>query len=157
MTELGTSSDGICTETVTVGLEGIKYFDKVDRSAALDWLFDGSIVTPKLATEATILAVTNDSVDEWNKEVQKRNPSSAEPTVLRSVDRIADVDDPYGHLQKCLTEPILQKYYNTSDAPPHDLHLKVNDICLVVRSLQADNLATNSRVQILSIGQSKDS
>ena len=41
--------------------------------------------------------------------------------------------------------------YNSTSAPPHVLKLKIGDICLVTRALMVDNIASNSRVQIVSI------
>ena len=37
--------------------------------------------------------------------------------------------------------------------PDHELNLKVDDICVVLRSLERNGLATNSRVRILFISE----
>jgi hypothetical protein len=44
-----------------------------------------------------ILSATNIVVDEWNTEIQLMNRNPAH--VLCSVDRVKDIDDPYGILQ----------------------------------------------------------
>ena len=43
------------------------------------------------------------------------------------------------------------KTINAKGVPPHELTLKVGDICLVTRCLKCNGLATNSRVKILHI------
>ena len=76
-----------------------------------------------MASQQTILAVTNETVDEWNTTIQALNSN---PThVLLSHDIFADVDDPKGILQRNLTRIILKDYNNPGTVPPHELHLKV--------------------------------
>ena len=60
------------------------------------------------------------------------------------------VDDPHGILKSLMTTDILNTY-NKIGVPPHELVIKVNDICLVTRALMADNLASNTRVQVTKI------
>ena len=60
------------------------------------------------------------------------------------------MDDPNGHLQNILTEQVLNNF-NNNGVPQHNLELKVNDVCLVLRSLMAIGVATNTRVKILEI------
>ena len=74
-----------------------------------------------------------------------------ESSILRSRDYLCDVDDPHGILKNLMTTDILNTY-NKIGVPPHELILKVNDICLVTRALMADNLASNVRVKITKIG-----
>jgi ATP-dependent DNA helicase PIF1 len=94
------------------------------------------------------LASTNSAVIDWNLRIQSMNPSPEITCV--SNDYLCEVDDVHGYLENMTTEACLNAYNNNS-APPHLLKLKVNDICLVMRALMVDNIASNSRVQILSI------
>jgi hypothetical protein len=41
--------------------------------------------------------------------------------------------------------------YNANGIPPHELQLKVNDVCIVTRPILPYGLATNSRVRIIDI------
>ena len=54
------------------------------------------------------------------------------------------------HLAQCLNEEVLNTF-NANGVPKHILKLKVNDICIVTRSLKASEIATNSRVRIILI------
>jgi hypothetical protein len=72
----------------------------------------------------TILAVTNETVEEWNSKIQALNTNQLH--VLKSHDVFADVDDPKGILEKNLTPIILNEFNNPGTAPPHELHLKVS-------------------------------
>ena len=67
-----------------------------------------------------------------------------------SHDYLCDVDDPFGYLANCLDETTLNKF-NANGVPKHILHLKINSICIVTRALKSSDIATNSRVKILSI------
>jgi hypothetical protein len=100
-----------------------KYFDIEQRTAALDWLYSDGF-TPNVVRDCTVLAVTNDDVDAWNADIQKRNMSSVDPVVLKSKDVLADVDDDHGHLKACLSDWLLNDFNNSAVAPPHELHLK---------------------------------
>jgi hypothetical protein len=103
---------------------------------------------PALASSVCILASTNKSGDAWNKIIQDLNDSPLE--LLRSHDVLGEVDDPNGYLKQILTEQTLNSF-NNNNIPPHNLELKVNDVCLVLRSLVAIGVATNTRVKILQI------
>jgi hypothetical protein len=93
---------------------------------------------------------TNKSVEEWNARVQDLNPS--EPFVLKSNDRIMDMDDPNGYLKSMITEHVLNCFYQPGSNPPHELKLKVNDICLLTRHVnRKKGLTNNCRVQIVRI------
>ena len=96
-----------------------------------------------------ILASTNEVVDKWNSIVQQLNPQE-QIYELNSHDYLCDVDDPYGYLARCLSETVLNSF-NANRVPKHVLQLKVDDICIVTRALKASDLATNTRVKILSI------
>ena len=43
--------------------------------------------------------------------------------------------------------------FNKNGVPPHNLILKVNDICMITRALMADILPSNARVKIIKISQ----
>jgi hypothetical protein len=96
-----------------------------------------------------ILAKKNDSVDIWNEIVQNINPEQ-HIHQLASHDYLCDVDDPFGYLASCINEDVLNTF-NANGVPKHILKLKVNDICIVTRSLKTSEIATNSRVRIISI------
>lgn len=61
------------------------------------------------------------------------------------------MDNRYNNLQSILTEETLNGFNIINGVPPHQLKLKVNDVCLVLRSLAAINVANNTRVRILEI------
>ena len=45
---------------------------------------------------------------------------------------------------------------HNGQVPPHDLKLKVNDVCLLYRTLsKKDRLATNTRVRILELSRNR--
>ena len=69
---------------------------------------------------------------------------------LYSDDKFSEVDDPYGHLQRNLKDRVLNSF-NGNGVPRHELSLKVNDTCIILRAINAAKLATNSRVRILAI------
>ena len=132
-----------------VGLPLIKYIiDDNNTDAALHWLYPPHLTFSDCCTQTAILTATNDSVDKWNSNVQNLNPHQI--NVLFSHDQLCDVDDPHGHLALCLTESVLNKF-NSNGIPPHILQLKLFDICFVTRAMKSINLASNSRVKILSI------
>jgi hypothetical protein len=133
-------------------LSDMKFFpnDSPGTEAALQWLYPNGF-DPNQAISATILAATNEQVDKWNSIVQDMNPN--ELHVLKSRDRFCEVDDPNGYLSGMLSPEILGDF-NHIGVPPHVLKLKVNDICLVTRSLSKRfGLATNTRVRVLAIHQ----
>jgi len=96
-----------------------------------------------------ILCATNVQVDEWNSIIQDLNINPMH--VLPSVDAVKQIDDPYGHLQRMISESVLEQFQK-SGVPNHRLFLKGNDICLVMRNLnKKEGLTTNTRVKILNI------
>jgi hypothetical protein len=116
------SDDGGLSTIQTVVLPDMEYFGKRNIDEAVKWLYPSGF-NPELACNQTILAVTNETVDEWNTTIQALNPN---PThILKSHDVFADVDDPKGILQKNLTPIILNEFNNPGTVPPHELHLKV--------------------------------
>ena len=52
-----------------------------------------------------------------------------------------------------LTKDILNNFNNVS-VPPHELQLKVNDICILTRNIaKKEGLTNNARVKIIQIQQ----
>jgi hypothetical protein len=96
---------------------------------SISWLYpDGfnSILS------STILAATNTQVEQWNNIVQQLNPK---PThICCSNDILSEVDDPHGYLKEMLTKTLMNQI-NHGGVPPHQLELKVDDICLLTRNL----------------------
>jgi hypothetical protein len=138
-----------------VGLPNMEYFiaedDNYDR--ALNWLYPNGFVMEDMIQNC-ILASTNNAVDEWNERVQTFN-NSRDIFQLSSNDSLADVDDPYGYLDRTLSDEILNKF-NSNGVPKHILKLKINDICIVLRAMNTMNLATNTRIRILDISPAKN-
>ena len=135
--------------TQIIGLPGVKYFKEGEdgTTAALAWLFPDGF-NPSTISQKTILASTNAAVDKWNSVVQAMNPADLIP--LLSNDKFCEVDDPHGILQRNLSDRILNNF-NSNGVPPHELNLKINDICIVLRPINAFGLATNSRVRVLDL------
>ena len=129
----------------------LTYFvEDVDLLAAIDFLYPGRVFDPACARENVILATTNKCVQEWNDIIQALNP---QPTkVLLARNKFCEVDDPYGILAGMIDDKVLEKY-NVHGFPPHELKLKVDDICLVCRAIKTQNVPSNSRVQIVAIGE----
>ena len=87
-------------------------------------------------------------VDDWNHRVQDLNSNSLHH--LYSDDLFDEVDDPNGYLRSMITDEVLNQYTDSS-APLHDLALKVDDVCILMRKVQKGGLANNTRCQILHI------
>ena len=129
--------------------EGMKFFTNPED--ALQFLYPNDDFVSNNLTQKAILCATNARCDDWNNWVQKRNTTSLEPTTLFSSNEFADLDDPNGMLNDVINSDTLQ-YYNKPGVPVHDLKLKVNDICFLMRTLsKKDQLCKNVRVQILKI------
>jgi hypothetical protein len=129
-------------------------YNEDGKAAALQFLYPAGLPTAtdyinnhNLDTR-TVLAFKNEAVDDWNTAIQLLNPAVEQHKL--SYDKFADVDDEHGYLSANLSTS-LSKDFSNSDVPPHDLCLKVNDICLITRNLHALNLPSNSRVRILRI------
>ena len=121
-----------------------------DMSKALDFLFPMGFNAEIMYTRA-ILSATNVQVDEWNAVIQSLNPSPLH--VLCSVDRVKEMDDPNGFLAAMIDDSVLERFQKTG-VPHHRLQLKVNDICLIQRTLnRKEGLTTNTRVRILHIAK----
>jgi len=140
-----------CRQTNIIGLPHIKYFvntpDQCDE--AIEWLHPGrDLSNQDSIRNKTILAITNERVDFWNKIIQDINPNT--PHTLLSHDYFSDVDDENGNLRNMLTEHTLNSYTN-NQVPNHEIVLKKGDVCLVTRALKSCDLASNSRVVIKAI------
>ena len=96
-----------------------------------------------------ILAATNKLVDEWNSNIQAMNISPLHSHY--SVDELYEVDDLHNLLRSMLSEKVRDSFDHSGD-PPHNLNLKVNDICIVLRNLNT-GLTNNSRVIVLNISR----
>lgn len=90
-------------------------------------------------------------MNHWNYAIQELNPN--ELHVLSSIDSFCDVDDPHGYLRDMIDETVLNRFsIDESQAPPHELKLKVDDIAILTRSVcKRLKFTTNTRVRIVSI------
>lgn len=113
-------------------------------SDVMEWLHPGGI----LDTNATILSSSNVNVDRWNATVQNLNLNEAHN--LKSKDSFSEVDDEHGHIAKMLTIHTLNAFQKNG-VPHHELILKVDDICIITRSIKCLRIANNMRVRILAI------
>ena len=81
--------------------------------------------------------------------VQNKNSNNAH--TLSSADQLCEVDDPKLILRSLLTIDVLNNF-NKNGVPPHNLILKIGDICIVLRNLaRKEGLTNNTRVKILKI------
>ena len=70
-----------------------------------------------------------------------------------SADNLCEVDDPKNILRDMLTVDVLNNF-NNNGVPPHNLKLKVGDICIVMRNLaRKEGLTNNTRVQLIKISK----
>ena len=60
------------------------------------------------------------------------------------------MDDPHGYIAKMLTVHTLNAFQKNG-VPHHELILKVDDICIITRSINGLRIANNMRVRILAI------
>jgi hypothetical protein len=137
---------GIDEDTCKVGLPNLQYFTSEEPVNAIEWLYPNGIYNPTTALKTVILASTNESVDEWNTKIQKMNPNKTK--IYESRDSFDEVDDEKGIL-KSILNPNVYKSFNRNGIPTHQLEFKINDVCLVLRSLPSLDIATNTRVQIV--------
>jgi hypothetical protein len=119
-----------------------------DKEEALKWLFPSGFNVDAMHNNA-ILCSTNVIVDEWNSLIQELNPNPVHE--LLSEDKVQEIDDPHGYLQRMITESVLERFQRPG-VPHHRLLLKKNDICMVMRNLnRKEGLTTNLRVKIVAI------
>lgn len=148
-----TSTPGMITTIIEV--ENIKKVDSTPQGVeqAIQFLYPTGLPTAEQYSQQQqpskrVLCYLNEDVDIWNSEIQKRNPNQA--VIMLSKDVYADVDDDKGILRAVMTTAVSRDFTN-SDVPPHELTLKVNDICLITRNLHAYKLPSNSQVRIMKI------
>ena len=121
----------------------------LDEENAINIIYPHGTINPQEAISQAFLAIHNKDVDHWNAEIQKLNPN--ETISLISKDNLCEVDDPHGILNNMLTTNVLHEFNNNS-SPPHDLKLKIGDICIITRNIaKKEGLANNARVIILNI------
>jgi ATP-dependent DNA helicase PIF1 len=135
-------------------LPGFKHFvsseieDNPGQDDALKWLYPNNFSSEAAAT-TTILAGTNEQVDHWNDVIANLNPGIEK--IYESVDEMNEVDDPHDILKNMLTTTVLNNL-NATSVPPHILHLKEGDICILQRNLDIENgLTNNTRLRILKL------
>ena len=96
---------------------------------SINWLYESGFNHDNIKSSAVIVG-TNKKVDGWNKTIQQLNNNQEH--VLLSTDYIADIDDDNGEIKKMLTTRQLNNK-NHSSVPPHELHLKLHDVCILTR------------------------
>jgi hypothetical protein len=134
-----------------IALSDIQYIIEDNFDEAILWLYPNNIYNPEIAMKRVVLCSTNEAVDDWNSKIQELNTANITHNLL-SKDEFNEVDDPHGYLAKYLTKDILNSI-NATTVPPHELNLKVNDVCLVLRPIMCDDIATNMRVKLLTISK----
>jgi ATP-dependent DNA helicase PIF1 len=132
-----------------VGLPFTSYYLSTNTDTAINWLYNGRMPYDIDNINSAILTATNESVDLWNSYSQMKNQNHNHKLI--SHDSFADTDDPHGYLAELLTESVLNSF-NANGVPTHVLNLKVLDIVLITRSMKEIGLATNTRLQIIHIG-----
>jgi ATP-dependent DNA helicase PIF1 len=135
-------------------LPGFRHFvsseidDNPGQQDALKWLYPNNFSSEAAAT-TTILAGTNVQVNQWNDVIANLNPGIEK--IYESVDEMGEVDDPHDILKNMLTSTVLNDM-NATSVPPHILHLKEGDICILQRNLDIENgLTNNTRLRILKL------
>jgi len=125
----------------------LKYTKNIED--AVDFVFPNQFDNIEGLCDSAILCATNKSVNTWNEKIQKYNLE--EEHILKSFDTIDMVDDPKNILKSMITPNILNAY-NQNNVPQHELKLKINDICFIMRNLhKKEGLTNNTRVKILKI------
>ena len=139
-------------------MPNIKYI--CDVNEAIDFIFpdlfnnnldndNSGSNTNKIKTNSAILCATNKYVDEWNAKIQSLNSNKSH--TLLSLDRFDCVDDNKDIFKGMINEEVLNRYNDVS-VPPHNLILKEDDICFIMRNLlKKDGLTSNTRVKIIKI------
>ena len=82
-----------------------------ETKEALNWLFPAGFNVDCMHNNA-ILCSTNVIVDEWNSLIQELNENPAHE--LRSEDKVQEIDDPHGYLQRMITESVLERFQRPS-------------------------------------------
>ena len=116
--------------------------------SAFDWLYQEGY-SAEHSVKNAILAGTNKTVDDWNTYIQQKNPEEMQTFI--STDKLCEVDDPHDVFLRSFTPKVLGSL-SRDGVPPHELHLKVNDVCILLRNLNnTDGLTNNTRVRIVSL------
>jgi hypothetical protein len=97
--------------------------------SSLDWLYKSGFNISTIQSSAVIVG-TNKSVEMWNSKIQQRNTN--ELNVYTSTDYLADIDDDNNYIKDMLSTRLLNTK-NHSSAPPHELKLKIGDVCILTR------------------------
>jgi hypothetical protein len=97
--------------------------------SSLDWLYENGFNISSIQSSAVIVG-TNKSVEMWNNKIQQRNTN--ELNVYTSTDYLADIDDDNNYIKNMLSTRLLNTK-NHSSAPPHELKLKIGDVCILTR------------------------
>jgi len=143
------STDKTRVSLVHVWMPTIKYI--TEQTKVIEFLYPQGFNYESMQS-ATILCATNNRVDYWNSVIQTLNKNE-EPVELYSADEFCEVDDKHNHLKDMISDYVLQAY-EKHGVPPHNLTLKVGDICMLMRTLsRKDKLCNNSRVVIKSISR----
>jgi hypothetical protein len=123
--------------------------DACSMRASINWLFPDDHYDALTASNNTILATTNDEVDKWNDKISSLNPSAE--SIMFSKTWFSEVDDLHGNMKFMLNETALNNI-NRNGVPPHQLKLKVDDICILMQNINVkDGITNNTRVRILRI------
>jgi ATP-dependent exoDNAse (exonuclease V) alpha subunit len=131
-----------------LAIKGLKRV--TNEEAVLQFAFPNGFDTYSMHTSC-ILATTNERVDYWNEQVQQLN-SEYEPSILKSNDKFHEVDDPFDFVKNMVTPDVLHRFNDSGSCPPHELKLKIGDICILMRAVNKEQkFATNTRVRIVHI------
>lgn len=132
-----------------IPLAPLRVFTAEELDEAISFAFP-RLHHPAQNARSAILASTNEAVNFWNAEIQRRVPGDV--VTLLSVDRLADTDDPANPvLMGVLSEEVLNTFTSPT-VPPHALDLKVGDVCLIMRNLaRQPALVNNARVIVRTI------
>ena len=127
--------------------------DNVAIFNALESIFPPNLSDHSLSKRA-ILAATNKQVEKWNEAIQNRLETTESPiSVLESKDELCEADDPHGLLHSMLTDDVLNNF-NSDRVPPHQLRLRVGDICLLMRTIdRQEKLVNNCKIRVAEIKQ----
>ena len=141
--------DGDCKDFI---FSNIPYFNEnieTSSQASMRWLFPDNVYDATTAANNTILATTNDEVDNWNDRIANLNPRPE--AVMLSNTWFSEVDDLKGNM-KCMLNAAALNNINRNGVPPHELRLKVDDICILMQNINVkDGITNNTRVRILRI------
>ena len=96
---------------------------------SLSWLYESGFTLDTMTSSAVIVG-TNKLVSWWNNKIQNLNTN--DERLFLSKDSLADIDDDNNIISGMLSTRLLNSK-NHASAPPHELRLKVNDVCILTR------------------------